>query len=156
MRTIVALAVLFASFAALADDVQISPKDCQQLVHHVPSAGVEYTPGVDVHGKSVAPADVGGSYQLDLPQSIDIQIGVDLADRLGLRDAKKQGTATPARRAMPFSGYAPLGTLSIKGNDAYWNGNRMTPQDEAVLSEACRQGLSKAGILPVEKPAIPR
>ena len=156
MRAIVAVSLLLLPLTAAAADIPFSPKDCQQLVRHVPSADVEYKPGVDVHGNAVAPADVGGGYQLDLPQTIDIQIGVDLADRLGLQDAKKQGSTTPTRRVMPFSGYAPLGTLSIKGNDAYWNGNRIASQDEAVLAEACRQGLSKAGILPTQKPPIPR
>jgi hypothetical protein len=155
MRAIAALAIVLMPLAAAAEDIPFSPKDCQQLVHHVPNADVEYKPGVDVHGNAVAPADMGGGYQLDLPQTIDIQIGVDLADRLGLRDAKKHG-APPARRAMPFSGYAPLGTLSIKGNEAYWNGARITPQDEVVLAEACRQGLGRAGILPTPKPPAPR
>jgi hypothetical protein len=154
MRSI-ALALVLLPVAAEAQTIAVSPRDCAQLVNHVPSADVEYKPGVDVHGNAVAPADLGGGYQLDLPQSIDIQIGVDLADRLGLRDSRQQGTP-PTRRVMPFAGYAPLGTLTIKGNDAFWNGNRIAPQDEVILAEACRKSMSAAGItLPTQKSPVP-
>jgi hypothetical protein len=155
----VAFAIVFAlmPFAAAAQTISVSPHDCQQLVAHVPGADVEYKPGVDVHGNAVAPADLGGGSQLDLPQSIDIAIGVDLADRLGLRDSRRRGPR-PTRRAVPFAGYgyAPLGTLTIAGNDAFWNGNRIGPQDEVVLADACRKSLSAAGItLPTPKPPAP-
>ena len=51
----------------LATHVVISGQDCQRLVRHVPAPDVAYKPGVDVHGKPVAPADLPGSaggYQL--------------------------------------------------------------------------------------------
>ena len=111
----------------------------------------------------VAPADLGGGYAMALPESIDIQIGVDLADRLALRDsrnANRNGGKSPdpvrpdiVRKVMPFAGYAPLGTLSVRGNDLYWNDQRLQPQDEALLASACRQGFDSKGIvLPAEKP----
>lgn len=134
--------------------MSISVADCQRIVSHKPAPGVEYTPGVDVHGKTVAPADLGGGYGMALPESIDIQIGVDLADRLTLRDNRNKGKRPdPVRKAMPFTGSAPLGTLSVRGNDLYWNDQRLQPQDEALLASACRQGFDAKGIvLPTEKP----
>jgi hypothetical protein len=58
---------------------------------------------------------------------------------------------------MPFSGAAPLGKLSVRGNDVYWNDERLAPQDEALLASACSQGLDAAGIVtPTEKPAPPK
>lgn len=159
MRRAVLIVALLAPGAAAAEPLSITVTDCQRIVSHRPAPGVEYTPGVDVHGKAVAPADVGGGYGMALPETIDIQIGVDLADRLALRDNRNKGkSADPVRpdtvrKVMPFAGYAPLGTLSVRGNDLYWNDQRLQPQDEALLASACRQGFDSKGItLPTEKP----
>ena len=155
-RGLVLAAVLLAPCAVSAQNqaLSISVTDCQRIVSHKPSADVEYKAGVDVHGKAVVPADVGGGYGMTLPESIDIQIGVDLADRLALRDSRNKGKGQePVRKVMPFAGYAPLGTLSVRGNDLFWNDQRLQPQDEALLASACRQGFSAKGItLPTEKP----
>src|SRR5262249_50727220 len=119
-------------------------------------------------GKPVVPADLGDSSQITLPDEIYIQIGIDLADRLALRNAKRAAPttpglpgpatpATPTRPVLPYEGKAALGVLSIKGNDAYWNGERIAPQDELLLAAACRQGLKDAGaLLPAEKPTPPK
>ncbi len=145
-------------FAAHAETVALSAGDCKKLVQHAPNDTVTYKPGVDVRGKAVVPADVGGGYKLDLPESIDINIGIDLADRLGLRNSRRPGAppGAPVRKVTPFEGRAALGTLSIRGTDAYWNGQRIAPQDEVLLAEACRQGLSAAGVaVPEPTPAAP-
>ena len=159
-RALIAVVVLFAPTVAVAQSqaLSVSVSDCQRIVKHRPSADVEYKPGVDVHGKPVVPADVGGGYGLTLPESVHIQIGVDLADRLALRDSRNRPKGQePVRKVMPYAGYAPLGTLSVRGNDLYWNNERLASQDEALLASACRQGFSAAGIvLPTEKPQPPR
>jgi hypothetical protein len=167
MKRAFALAVLLMApvAARAAETVPLPVADCQRLVRHHPRADVEYKAGVDVHGKAVVPADLGGGYQMKLPETVDIQIGIDLADRLALRDARKgqgnngqnPGGQGVQRKVMPFSGTAPLGKLSVKGNDLYWNDEPLAPQDEALLASACGQGLSAAGIVtPTEKPALPK
>ncbi len=154
MKVIPVLLVLLP-ITAHAETVAVSAADCQKLVAHVPSDDVTYKPGVDVRGKAVAPADLGGGYKMELPESIDLQIGVDLADRLAIRAANKQAaaqaqaglpttTGPAARKVLPAEGYAPVGMLSIRGNEAYWNGKPLAPQDQAALTTACRQGLAKA------------
>lgn len=66
-------------------EIQISKRDCQQLVRHQASADVEYKPGVDVRGREVVPADVGGTQpKLRLPNQLTIDIGIDLGKRLGI------------------------------------------------------------------------
>ena len=160
MKYALAAVLLFPMAAQAAESVPVSVADCQRLVRHQPRADVEYQPGVDVHGKAVVPADLGGGYQMKMPETIDIQIGIDLADRLALRDSRKtqqsSGGQGLQRKVMPFSGTAPLGMLSVRGNDLYWNDERLLPQDEALLASACSQGLDKAGVLrPTEKPALP-
>ena len=55
---------------------------------------------------------------------------------------------------MPFEGKAPLGTITVKGQDVFWNGERMLPQDQVLLTEACRLSMitSEGSILPGRKP----
>ncbi len=141
--------------AARAETVKLSTGDCSKLVAHQPTDDVTYKPGVDVRGKAVVPADIGGGTQITVPESIDIQIGIDLADRLALRDARRQGAATTTRKVLPYEGKSPIGTLTVKGNDVFWNGERVASQDEALLAEACRKGLTAAGVtLPTRKPKL--
>lgn len=153
--------------ASYAETVKLSTGDCTKLVQHQPADDVTYKPGVDVRGKAVAPADLGGGYNMPIPEEINIQIGIDLADRMALREARRNNAAPgaipglpaqqPVRKVLPYEGKAPIGMLTIKGNDAYWNGERIAPQDEALLAEACRKGLSNAGVtLPARKPTPPK
>src|SRR4051812_10791297 len=124
-----ALAVAASSItlSAKAETVALPAGACRQLVQHVPADDVTYKPGVDVHGKAVVPADLGGGSNITMPDQVDIQIGIDLADRLALRDAKKPqpatpglpGTTTPSqpvRKVLPYEGKAAIGVLTIKGN----------------------------------------
>jgi hypothetical protein len=159
VRTLGVFCALGLTTPTLAETVSLSTGDCKKLVQHVPSDDVTYKPGVDVRGKAVVPADIDGGYQMNIPEAIDIQIGVDLADRMGLRAARRQGAqpGAPVRKVLPYEGKAAIGTLTIKGNDAFWNGERLVPQDEKLLAEACRQGLTAAGvILPTRKPEPPK
>jgi opacity protein-like surface antigen len=157
------LAATFASVcvsSAFAETIVVRGSDCNRLVQSHKPAGADYVPGVDVSGKPVVSADVGGGYNMTLPETIDIQIGVDVADRLARRDAKKKGTAEKdlQRKVLPYEGKVALGTLSIKGNEAFWNGERMLPQDQVALAEACRQSMTtgKQGALPTAKPSTPK
>ncbi|MDX2142444.1 MAG: hypothetical protein SFV19_03730 [Rhodospirillaceae bacterium] len=140
--------------AAQASTLTVRASECQRLVQHASTNDATYTPGVDVRGNAVAPADLDGGSIIALPESIDIQVGVDLADRLGIVDRTKGTPRDQAtRKVMPFEGKVPLGTLTIKGQDAFWNGERMLPQDQVLLTEACRLSLTsgQAG-LPTRKP----
>jgi hypothetical protein len=165
IRTVGVASSCFA-LTVQAEAVRVSTRDCTTLVQHVPADDVTYKPGVDVRGKAVAPADLGGGYNVPIPEEITLSIGIDLADRLALRDARKQtnppglpaGSATaPVRKVLPYEGLAPIGTLSVKGNDVFWNGERIGQQEELQLTEACRNGLTAAGVvLPARKPAPPK
>ncbi len=81
--------------------------------------GVEaaYTPGVDAHGKPVAPADAGAS--MVIPTDIvQIPLTYDLAQKLNVA----QGTKMEAG----------LGSLEIRDNNVRYNGQDLTPQAQAV------------------------
>ena len=152
LRSFILIAALGAAVGVQAADstvVALSKQACARLVQHVPADDVTYKPGVDVRGKPVVPADLGGGPAIVLPDEINIQIGIDLADRLALREARRPtpgvpGPTAPIRRVLPFEGKAALGELTIKGNDAFWNGTRIAPQDEILLAEACRKSLETA------------
>jgi hypothetical protein len=72
--SLVLLMVLMAS-PALAQE---TPTYCRLLPQHRPATGVEYVPGVDVHGKPVIPADLNSSLNV-IDKDIVIPIEVNLA-----------------------------------------------------------------------------
>src|ERR1700722_12974792 len=86
---------------------KVDPRVCQALVKHTPSADVAYQPGVDVHGNSVAPADLPGQPQIQLPSKIDIPLTISLAKILNLN------TSTFPNSALGPGTEATLGTLSV-------------------------------------------
>jgi hypothetical protein len=79
---------LSSAFAHAADPApEVDPALCQALVKHTPAPDVNYQPGVDVHGKPVAPADLPGS-QVQLPSAIKIPLSVQLSKVLHLDYSK--------------------------------------------------------------------
>lgn len=58
MRAIVVALALLGSPAALADTIVVAPAPCAPLAGYTPSDDVAFQPGVDVHGRSVARADL--------------------------------------------------------------------------------------------------
>lgn len=78
--------------------VKMSPRDCRRLVRRHPSGDVAYRPGVDVRGKPVVPADLGGGSRLKLPKVISFDIKADLRNYLGgpEADAKAASAAVLA------------------------------------------------------------
>src|SRR5262245_4444255 len=81
----IALVLVAAAWAAPASaEIAISRKDCSRLVNHEPAPDVTYQPGVDVHGRPVAPADLGGGQQIQLPDVIYIPIEVLTQDSFNI------------------------------------------------------------------------
>lgn len=86
-RKIMLLGVFLAPLhTALAQSVvTINEADCTRLVAHSASPDVTYTPGVDVNGQAVAPADLNGSANIQVPDVIAIPVTIDLATSLGIQ-----------------------------------------------------------------------
>jgi len=149
------MTLILLAGAAEARTITVRGTECQRLVQHAATNDAAYTPGVDVKGRAVAPADLDGGSNFTLPEAIDIQIGVDLADRMGLTD-RAPGTPRDqaVRKVLPYEGKVPLGTITVRGQDVFWNGERMLPQDQVLLAEACRlAGTTPGGAtLPARKP----
>lgn len=101
---------------------------CQRLTRHVPAADVEYRPGVDVHGRAVAPADLAGSAGAQPPIPIDLPLSIDLARRMGI-----------ALPSVPFlTNDVTAVWLTVVGNQLYLNGQPIDPGAEERLYVYCR------------------
>lgn len=72
----------FFAGIAQAEDVSVNTF-CRLLPEYRPAQGVEYQPGVDVHGQFVAPADLPGQ-SLKQFESIEIPVEIDLIEKFGL------------------------------------------------------------------------
>jgi len=124
----IALVLVAAAWAAPASaEIAISRKDCQRLVNHEPAPDVTYQPGVDVHGRPVVPADLGGGQQIQLPDVIYIPIEVLIQDKYGI----------PANSVL-YDATALVGVVSVRGNQVYFEDQPLTDPEIVALEEACR------------------
>lgn len=109
--------------------VTVTKSDCARLVKHVPAPDVAYRPGVDARGRPVAPADLEGAVRIAPPQTIVLELEVDLQDRFG----------TPANPDL-FEADAQIGQVVVRPDGrAYYNGQPL--QDEAAfqLTQRCQE-----------------
>lgn len=132
MRWVFLPALLGASLSALAqpaaptERIVVAPQVCAALADLRPDQGAAYVPGVDAGGRSVAPADLPGAPPLAI-SDFPIEITVNLRRRFGI----------PADARL-FQGIGRLGFVTVQGNDAYFNGQKLTGGEQAMLAEACR------------------
>jgi hypothetical protein len=130
MRIIGPIALVLASIAwavPASAEIAISRKDCQRLVNHEPAPDVTYQPGVDVHGRPVVPADLGGGQQIQLPDVIYIPIEVLIQDKYGI----------PANSVL-YDATALVGVVSVRGNQVYFEDQPLTDPEIVALEDACR------------------
>ncbi len=105
---------------------ELDPEICSFMVAHQPDSDVAYTPGVDVHGKPVIEADVGGGAFFIQADEISFTLNVDLAKYLGI--GVPEGIETKA----------DLGMIVIDRNGAVtFNGQPMEGGSEAALRSLC-------------------
>ena len=125
-----ALFLLAASPAAAHETatVTITRADCARLVEHVPGPDVAYQPGVDVYGREVAPADLGGAPRIELPETILIDIEVDLFARFGI----------PANPAL-YDADAEVGEVLYQDGRFTFNGQPLQDEAEAELAARCQR-----------------
>jgi hypothetical protein len=130
MRIIGSIALMLSvvAWAAPASaEIAISRRDCQRLVNHEPAPDVTYQPGVDVHGRPVVPADLGGGQQIQLPDVIYIPIEVLIQDKFGI----------PANSVL-YDATALVGVVEVRGNQVYFEDQPLTDPEIVALEEACR------------------
>jgi len=130
---IVVLLICLLYSVAYGQTPKVDPKFCQQLVKHTPDADVAYQPGVDVHGNPVTPADAPGSQQMQLPREIKFPVTITIAKAINLNT-----------NAYPFNQLgqgteAALGTLSVEGDQVFFNGQTLSDQQQDNLAVLCMQ-----------------
>jgi hypothetical protein len=123
-----ALAVVPVTAWAQPLTITVIGDECAGATRHVPDADVAYQPDVDVDGEPVAPADVNGGPRLAVPDSFTIPITVDLAQRFGIPPVPGLYKAEPN-----------IGTVVFRDGEAWFNGQRLTADNEAALIAACRE-----------------
>jgi hypothetical protein len=114
---------------AVSTEVRIAKRDCQRLAAHVPAPGVAYESGVDARGRSVVPADLGGAPKIAVPETIVVDIDIDLQDRFGI-------PANPDS----YSADIDVGEVEIAPDGtARFNGELLQDEVQAVLTQRCQQ-----------------
>ncbi|MCH9011461.1 MAG: hypothetical protein IIA68_00175 [Proteobacteria bacterium] len=108
--------------------VAITRADCARLVAHVPAPDVAYRPGVDVYGREVAPADLGGAPRIELPETILIDIEIDLQARFGI-------PADPTQ----YDPDAEVGEVAYRDGRFTFNGQPLQDQAQAELAARCQE-----------------
>lgn len=112
--------------------VAIARSDCELAVRYVTPAGVDYQPGVDVHGHPVVPADLDEARRLQLPESIPVVIGEDLRRRFHL-----------SRRSPLFDADAVVGIVELRLRDRRltFNGVALDDPEADALAAMCRDAM---------------
>lgn len=111
-------------------DIAVTRQDCERLVSYQQAPGVEFQPGVDAHGRPVAPADLGGGYQIKPPETIIIPIEILIQDRFHI----------PANSVL-WDAKAQVGVVTVKGNQVYYEGQLLGDSETAALQALCREQL---------------
>lgn len=141
MRKLILAAMLstFISAPVFAADEkpvpEIDPALCSRIVTYQKPAGVDYKPGVDVHGKPVVEADLNPS-PVKMPERITFDITIDTAKYLGL--------STPG-----LEGVVNVGSIAYEKGQLTFNGEPM----EGHAAKALRALCAKKPEISNEKPA---
>ncbi|MBO6783622.1 MAG: hypothetical protein JJ899_10190 [Alphaproteobacteria bacterium] len=106
--------------------VEITRAECDRLAIHTPSADVAYTPGVDVNGNAVAPADLNAQPQITVPDKITIPVDVNLATSLGITNT--------------FDGEAKVGNVEVhRDGRIFFNGQPVGGDAQHELARRCQR-----------------
>ena len=114
-----------AEAAAAQTTMLINEADCDRLVTHVSSSDVAYTPGVDVNGGAVAPADLNAQPQIQVPDVISIPVTIDLATSLGIQT--------------PFLARPTVGNVQVtRDGRVSFNGQPINGDAQHELAKRCQ------------------
>jgi hypothetical protein len=114
--------------------IQVTGADCRRLfVEHRPNPDVNYRPGVDVHGRPVAGADLNPAPQIRVPETVAFDVAVDL---------RRFGIASTSPLYQPNMKLGEVRVDVLTGKTLY-NGEALGNPEIEALREACRrQGLA--------------
>ena len=129
LSVLIAVAFLVPVDSGAADakgsSVRVSKGECRRIGKRESTA--DYKPGVDARGKKVKDADLPGGSPIKLPETISIDIGFDLDKKYSLGSGGK------------YTGEGKVGTVTVKGDKVFFNGQPLDQRDQAAIAEACRK-----------------
>jgi hypothetical protein len=124
------LCLTLVAETAVAERVRVSRKDCQSLVRYVPDPGVAYQPGVDVHGRPVAPADLpGSSIRSVLPETVEFDVSFYPLARAG------------GGRFNQSELYVGTVRYDLNTGEVLFNGVPLTDPEKDEMAQRCRAAL---------------
>ena len=151
--SLLAVGILAAGAAVAETDFaagRISRLDCQRLVRHATRPDVAYRPGVNVRGEHVVPADVAPRLRPRLPDSVVIDITVDVCQRVDPVTGRKLCRSVVPSPIGPvqkkrYEAEAAIGTVTVAGDGrrVYLNGVPLTDERTALVHEACRRRMDR-------------
>lgn len=107
---------------------------CRWLPRHQPAPDVAYTPGRDVHGRAVAPADAPGSAGVGAVGSGTITPRVEFALTPTELSTFLNRLPETTRAAL---GPAHAGRIRIEGEKVYYNGQLLSDRESEALVAGC-------------------
>ncbi|MZR30499.1 hypothetical protein [Sneathiella litorea] len=115
---------------ASAEDIRIevSRQDCERIVKYTVDPDVTYKPGVDVHGKPVAPADLNGD-QIKFPDQIYIDLAIPFKDLLKNYNPKLKNAEV----------YVGTVEYDIASGKLLFNGQELADPAENAIARECRE-----------------
>ncbi len=111
----------------------VTRQDCKYLVAHQPDPGVAYKPGIDVHGRYVAPADLPGQQSFDLPNKIEFDLKLN-----PLAYAPQQGNAPSGALSNTTINLGHVEVDLLTGQ-AKLNGHALGDEQTRIVTEACKK-----------------
>ncbi|MCC7305195.1 MAG: hypothetical protein IT558_02935 [Alphaproteobacteria bacterium] len=123
MRFLAFIMFVLVSFPALAEEANQETM-CRLLPEHRPEVNIAFSPGVDVHGKAVVPADVEGAKPLQNFDTVEIPVEINLLQKFGV----------DAPAGVELQPYAALISIHKDGRVDY-NGQDISQQAYALCKD---------------------
>ncbi|MEC9345156.1 MAG: hypothetical protein VYB54_02945 [Pseudomonadota bacterium] len=144
MVLLVIIFLLLAAFAASADTVVIDHPECRFVEIHRPAPDVVYRPGVDVHGKPVAPADLPSfGTRVAPPEDVTVRLEIPLSQIFGAN-------------VPPFLGDARIDVGEVQVNTATgalsYRGQRLDAPYAVICADPDNPGQFRPGVPQVPPP----
>ncbi len=133
------IAALMTAGPAGAARITVTSDDCAAVTAHEPADDVAYQPGVDVNGNAVAPADLNASGRIDYDaDDIVISIGNPLVATAGVVGDQTAFVAAGGR-IDTFGADSSVGSITLRNDEVYFNGQRITDNERRAIAEACAE-----------------
>lgn len=134
----IALSLALGAVPAIAGQKTVVRSDvCAALPNAATRGDVAYKAGVDTKGRKVAPADLGGGVDFELPDSYEFSAPINPVT-YG-KTAQQQAVANTMGLASTTA--MNVGTVKVdtRTGDVLFNGRPLTDPQAAELARACRE-----------------